>query len=495
MSKPNEALWGGRFAAGMAAAMTAYTESLEVDSEMVAEDIWGSQAHALMLGRQGLISDDDLRVILTWLERARTDYDAGDLVLQPEYEDVHMNVERYLLDGAGAEFGGKLHTARSRNDQVLTDCRLYVRKQLLVLAAALETLAATMLERASAEVETVMPGYTHSQHAQPITFGYWASAHVAGWLRDLRRLANAYELVDLSPLGACAIAGTDLPIDRELTARLLGFSGVQEHALDVTSSRDFLAETLAALSILMLNLSRLSEELVWWSTAEFKLVELDDAYASGSSIMPQKKNPDCAELTRGKAARVLGDLTALLATLKSVSLGYSRDLQEDKPPVWDALRQTLGALATLTGAVGTLKLNRARMRELVDANFAVATQLANHLVAGHGVPFRRAHEIVGRIVGVLSQSGGRLSETAKVVALLAQDGITSDVPTLADVLDPLAGVRRQNSQGGPAPDETRRMIAGLSEALTTAHSEWVQRQARVDAARAETQRLVGGVVG
>ncbi len=479
----------------MAAAMAAYTESLSVDARMVAEDIWGSQAHALMLAECGLLDPDELRDILTWLERARADFESGAFELRPELEDVHMNVERYVTEGAGAGAGGRLHTARSRNDQVLTDCRLYVRRRLLEVRAATLAIVEAMLARAATETETVMPGYTHSQHAQPITFGFWASAHASAWLRDLRRLAAAYDAVNRNPLGACALAGTDLPIDRGLTTDLLGFAGLAEHALDATSSRDFLLETTSALTLLMLGLSRLSEELVWWSSHEFRLIELDDAYTSGSSIMPQKKNPDCAELTRGKAARVVGDLVGLMAVTKSVSFGYSRDLQEDKPPVWDALDQTHGALVTLTGAVRTLKLRPERMRELVDANFAVATQLANWLVADRRVPFRQAHEIVGALVGSFSRAGRTFADVATVVEGLAAQGVEAGEAEMADVLDPLAGVRRQASQGGPSPAEVQRMIAGLQADLAAAHQAFETDAAAVDAAQARTAARVAAVVG
>ncbi|NUP98805.1 MAG: argininosuccinate lyase [Armatimonadetes bacterium] len=491
----SDSLWGGRFEAAMAAAMTAYTESLDVDRRMVAEDIWGSQAHAVMLAQCGIISDDDLAVILTWLERAREDHEAGRLQLKPELEDVHMNVERYLIDGAGPEYGGRLHTARSRNDQVLTDARLYVRARLLETETLLIHLCGAMLDLAEAHAETVMPGYTHSQHAQPITLGYWASAHVSAWSRDLRRLRQVYEIVNESPLGACALAGTDLPIDRHLTAELLGFERVHEHALDVTSSRDFLIESVAALSILMLGLSRLSEELVWWSTYEFRTVQLDDAYSSGSSIMPQKKNPDCAELTRGKAARVMGDLVQLLTVVKSVSFGYSRDLQEDKPPAWDAFDQVRGALATLAGAVATLRVDPRRMRELVDANFATATQLANWLVAVHGVPFRRAHEIVGRLVGELGKAQQTFTALQEVRRLLGEEGVEADEPTLREVLDPLRGVARQNSLGGPAPEETRRMIAALRERLAAAELDLSRRAEQIAEAKARLRTLIAAALG
>ncbi len=482
MSNASDAPWGGRFSSAMDGAMLAYTQSLAVDARMVAEDIAGSQAHALMLGAVGLLTRDELRVVLSWLEQARIAWEEDTFELRTELEDVHMNVERYLIDGAGPDYGGKLHTARSRNDQVLCDCRLYLRRRLLELEAALHGLARTMLELAGEHLATVMPGYTHSQHAQPISFGYWASAHVSVWCRDLRRLAAAFEVVNQNPLGACALAGTDLPIDRALTAELLGFDSVQEHALDVTSSRDFLAEALAAVALGMVHLSRLAEELVLWSTHEYRLIELDDSFTSGSSIMPQKKNPDCAELTRGKAARVIGSLTALLTTLKSLPMGYSRDLQEDKPPIFDACDQYLGAIVTLTGAVATMRLDRARMRELVEANFAVATQLANWLVAEHGLPFRRAHELTGRLVGALVAEGANLTAHGRVVALLTAEGIAAEAETLADVLDPLAGLARQASFGGPAPAVMQGTMERLDAALAKLEADLRERAEAEEAA-------------
>ncbi len=494
MSDKPANLWSGRFATAMAEAMTAYTSSLAVDRRMVAEDIWGSEAHALMLARAWIITDDDLRHILTWLEKAREDHEAGTFEMKPELEDVHMNVETYIIDGAGPEYGGRLHTARSRNDQVLCDCKLYVRRRLLEAEGALHQLSRALLDLAGEHVDTLMPGYTHSQHAQPITLAYWATAHVCAQLRDARRLRHAYELVNESPLGACALAGTDLPIDRQYTCELLGFDRVHEHALDVTSSRDFLAETLSALAILMVGLSRLSEELVWWSTYEFRFIELSDAFSTGSSIMPQKKNPDPAELTRGKASRVVGDLMQLLTCLKSVSFGYSRDLQEDKPPVWDALDQATGALATLAGAVATMKVNKDRMRELVDANFATATQLANWLVCDHKIPFRRAHEIVGQLVGTLSRSGRTFADLDAVRQQLHAEGILTAPVILAEVLDPVEGLSRQNSLGGPAPTEMRRIIAGCHEGLSGAEADLALRAENVEKARANVARIVAEVV-
>ena len=329
---PSTKLWGGRFSSETTTETQDFTQSADADSRLVAYDIWGSQAHAIMLARCEIISGEDLRQILIWLRRAKEDYDNGSFILKPEKEDVHMNVESYLIDGAGIEYGGKLHTARSRNDQVLVDAHLYIREQILGTQAGLSRLCRVFLKIASNHAQTVMPGYTHMQHAQPISLGFWATAYVSMFFRDLKRLDAAYRLANMNPLGACAIAGTTFAIDRHLTTKLLGFDAVHTHALDVISSRDFIAETLFSLSLLMTNLSRLGEETIYWTTHEFGIAVLDDAYATGSSIMPQKKNPDVVELVRGRCGRVCGELLDLLTNLKGLPLGYSRDLQEDKRP-------------------------------------------------------------------------------------------------------------------------------------------------------------------
>ena len=320
-TKPSTKLWGGRFSSEIATETQDFTQSTDVDSRLIPYDIWASQAHAIMLARREIVSNEDLRQILIWLGRAEEDYANGAFALQPENEDVHMNVESYLIDGAGIEYGGKLHTARSRNDQILVDAHLYTREQILRTQTALSQLCRAFLKIASNHAETVMPGYTHMQHAQPISLGFWATAYVSMFLRDLKRLDAAYALANMNPLGACAIAGTSFAIDRRLTAKLLGFDAVHEHALDAISSRDFIAETLFSLALLMTNLSRLGEELVYWTTHEFGMAVFDDAYAMGSSIMPQKKNPDIAELVRGRCGRVYGDLLNLLTNLKGLPLG------------------------------------------------------------------------------------------------------------------------------------------------------------------------------
>ncbi|MBI1926279.1 argininosuccinate lyase, partial [Candidatus Poribacteria bacterium] len=370
MMNTSTKLWGGRFRSNITAETEDFTQSIEVDSRMVAHDIWGSQAHAIMLARQGIISDDVLRHILRWLAVAEEDFRVGKFVLKPEKEDVHMNVEAYLIEGAGREYGGKLHTARSRNDQVLVDAHLYIREQILETQQRTARLCRTFLSIAQQHTETVMPGYTHTQHAQPISLGFWATAYVSMFTRDLRRLDAAYEIVNLNPLGACALAGTSFPIDRHLTTKLLGFDNVHEHALDVISSRDFIAETLCALALLMANLSRLAEEVVYWTTYEFGMAVLDDAYALGSSIMPQKKNPDIAELIRGRTGRIYAALMDVLTNLKGLPMGYNRDLQEDKPPLWDAFDVIQSCVGILPGLLETIDFKTERMEALANANFA-----------------------------------------------------------------------------------------------------------------------------
>jgi len=488
--------WAGRFAADLADEVLAYSESLSVDSRMLEQDLWGSEAHAIMLARQGLLSAEDLKALLSALSQAREAYRTGEWELDPRWEDVHMNVEKFIAQEgrAGPEAGGKLHTARSRNDQVLVDARLYVREQILTTEERLLDLQGTLLDIAAEHVRTIMPGYTHTQHAQPITLGFWASAYASLWQRDLRRLKNAYGLVNTNPLGACALAGTSFPIDRLLTARLLGFDGVHEHALDLISARDFIAEPLAALAILMAHLSKLSEEIVWWSTYEFGFVEVADAYATGSSIMPQKKNPCVAELTRGKTGQVFGRLMQLLTTMKGLPLGYNRDLQEDKPPLWEAFDTVQLALVTLNGMMRTLTFNTERMAELADANFATATELANYLVREHHLPFRRGHEIVGQTVSQLIAEGKNLTHRARVRELLAEQGIDAPEEALRDVLDPVRCVEAYQSLGSTSPAEVLRMIADLRAQREAHAADVAARRGKIERARQWTQEMIAGVL-
>jgi len=460
---------------------------------MIEMDIWGSQAHVIMLAACGIVSEEEAKAILTHLERARQEFLAGRLQLKPELEDVHMNVESYVIEGAGPEFGGKLHTARSRNDQVLTDAKLQAREEVLETQKALATLQQALLNLAEAEAETVMPGYTHVQHAQPITFGFWASAYAAALSRDQRRLANAFEIVNTCPLGACALAGTSFPINRQLTAKLLGFDSVQEHALDAVSSRDAFAETLFALAMLAGNLSRLAEELVFWSSYEFGMITMADEFASGSSIMPQKKNPCVAELVRGRTGRLYGHLMQLLTTLKGLPFGYNRDLQEDKPPLWSAFDDIKDILAVLPEAVATMTLNRERMKELAAANFSTATELANFLVRERKLAFRKSHEIVGKTVLALIERGCTLEDVSECQAILKEQGIEISLEELERVVNPDQAILVYKSQGSSSPKEVRRMVRELKREMKQSLALVEKRMNSIHKAKKLTEAVTQGV--
>lgn len=494
MEKPSKKLWGGRFSADLSDIALAYSESTQADGRMTAEDIWGSEAHAIMLAACGIISETDLREILKWLEQARADWEAGRLELKPELEDVHMNVEMYLRRGAGPEFGGRLHTARSRNDQVVTDCKLHLRTRLLDIREKLADLQEALLQRAQGQEATVMPGYTHTQHAQPISLAFWLTSYVALFERDQERLAAAYKHTNTSPLGAAALAGTSFPTDRRLTAQLLGFESVQEHALDCVSARDFVAEALAALAILMANLSKLAEEFVLWSTWEYRLLEIDDAYASGSSIMPQKKNPCIAELARGKVGLVYGRLMQILTMMKALPSGYNRDLQEDKPPLWEALDTVESTLVALRAMMETVKFNTERMRELVRQNFATATELANYLVAEHGLPFRTCHEIVGGLVATLIREGKTLEDVERVQEYLQAHRVTLTKEEIVSVVDATACLYRQRSLGSTGPAEVRRMMRRLQRSVAKSRTETQQQREKINSARQKVAALVKRVL-
>ncbi|MFQ6132579.1 MAG: argininosuccinate lyase [Armatimonadota bacterium] len=472
----------------------AYSESTTADSHMIAEDIWGSQAHAIMLGRQGIIAPDVLRSILSCLEEARQDHQRGKLKLKARLEDVHMNVEDYVRRKAGPDAAGRLHTARSRNDQVVTDTRMHLRVRLLAVQEALGDLREALLDVAKDHADTVMPGYTHTQHAQPITLGFWATAHAEALSRDADRLAAAYERTNQCPLGACALAGTSFDSDRKLTAELLGFGGVVENSLDAVGSRDFVLEALSALAILAANLSRLCEEVVVWSSHEYGMFELDDAVALGSSIMPQKKNPCVAELARGRAGLVYGALMHTLSALKSVPGGYNRDLQEDRLPLWESLHASEGNLRIMAHVIGTMEFHTERMAELAGANFATATELANYLVAERGMAFRECHEMVGGTVAALAQEGKTFADLERVGELLAAKGVELNTEELRSLLDPAQCVARQRSLGSTAPREVRRMARKLRQGVQRDRRGVAKRRASLSAARRRTQQVVDAVL-
>jgi len=389
-------LWGGRFSQETDPAVEAFSASIDFDRALARYDIRGSIAHARMLGAVGIVSAAESAELIAGLEAVLGEIERGEFPFDPKLEDIHMNVESRLRRKVGA-LAGKLHTGRSRNDQIATDLALYLRDAALAAQRGIAALRGVLLERAAEHVETVLPGYTHLQRAQPVRLAHHWLAFEELFSRDAGRFADMRARVARSPLGAGALAGTTLPLDRGMTARELGFDGPSANSMDSVASRDHALEFLAAAAITMVNLSRLSEELVLWSTAEFGFVELADAYATGSSLMPQKKNPDVPELVRGKAGRAVGNLVALLTTVKGLPLTYNRDLQEDKEPLFDSARTLADSLAVTAGALATLRVNGDRMRAAAEDPLLLATDLAEALVR-EGVPFREAHEAVGKVV-------------------------------------------------------------------------------------------------
>ncbi len=483
-------LWGGRFKKDFTSGVEDFLQSVEVDERMVLEDIWGSEAHAIMLARCNIISGKDLKKILYWLERARKDHASGKLILRKKDEDVHMNVEKYVISGAGPEYGGKLHTARSRNDQVIVDSKLHIRVRLMDVEDKVIGLQKAFMELAQKNIDTPAPGYTHTQDAQPITLGFWASAYVSMLSRDIRRLRNAYDVVDSNPLGACAVAGTSFKTDRRITTKLLGFSKVHRHALDVVSSRDWVAESLCTLTILASNLSKLAEELVLWSTYEFGVIELDDSYSSGSSIMPQKKNPCVAELIRGRTGRVYGCLMQLLTTMKGLPMGYNRDLQEDKPPLWAALDDVGAALDLSAGMISTMKVRKDRLLELSGANFSTATELANHLVREQGMSFRKSHEIVGELVGELSRNGLTFMDFDAVDAALKKQGVKVERADMKSIFDPAENIRTYKSMGSASPKEVASMLSESRKQMAKDMKSLDSRRKSIENAKSLTEDVV-----
>ncbi len=454
------ALWGGRFSGDPAEDMVRFSQSIDVDLRMAREDIAGSRAHARMLAEAGLLDGEELARILQGLDEVEEEILSGAWVPGAELEDIHMAVEHRLIERIGP-VAGKLHTARSRNDQVATDLRLWLRARLRELAGDLEGLVEVLLDRVDADGRTLMPGYTHLQRGQPIWLGHHLLAHAWALTRDLERIDGALDRVDRSPLGACAMAGTPHPIDRERTAELLGFRGLIENAMDAVSARDHVLETASACAILCATLSRMAAELVLWSSREFDFVRLGEGYATGSSIMPQKRNPDAAELVRGRAARIQGVLAGLLALVKGLPMSYNRDLQEEREPLMDAVEGTAACVRILQGVWRTLTVRKDRFERELQGDFALATELADHLAA-RGVPFREAHHAAGRAVRLCEERGTDL-------AGLTLDDLRAihpafDASALA-ALDPVRAAERRVSRGGTAWSEVRRQVGLLRELL------------------------------
>ncbi|MEQ8246366.1 MAG: argininosuccinate lyase [Alphaproteobacteria bacterium] len=456
------ALWGGRFAAGPSAIMARINASIDVDRRLYKQDIAGSRAHCRMLVDAGIIPAADGTAILGGLDTIEGEIDAGTFTFSAALEDIHMNVEARLKALIG-EPAGRLHTARSRNDQVATDFRLWVRDAIDGLDAGLADLQHSLLARADEHAETIMPGFTHLQTAQPVTFGHHLLAYAEMIDRDRGRLRDARARLNESPLGAGALAGTSFPIDRHRTATALGFDRPAANSLDAVSDRDFAIEFLAACSLAAVHLSRLAEEIVIWMSAPFRFVTLSDAFSTGSSMMPQKRNPDAAELVRGKSGRVIGDLTALLVTLKGLPLTYFKDMQEDKEPVFDAYDSLELSVAAMSGMVRDLSVHAPAMRAAAAQGFSTATDLADWLVREAGVPFRDAHEIAGRAVRTAEAKG-----CPDLAGLTLDDLRAIDPRFEAGVLDVLSvesSVASRNSYGGTAPTRVREQIAAFRARL------------------------------
>ena len=452
--------WGGRFAEGPDARVAAFTESISFETRLAPYDIRGSIAHARMLSTIGVLGADEFGAIEAGLKAIEARIAAGEFPWDAALEDVHMNIEARLTEDIGA-LGKKLHTARSRNDQVATDVRLWLRDTLDALIGEVNRLRAGLIELAEREADTIMPGFTHMQVAQPVTFGHHMLAWQAMLARDAERLAQIRTRANVLPLGAAALAGTTFPIDREMVAEELGFDGVIDNSLDAVSDRDFAIEFVSAAATIMMHLSRFSEELILWMSPAFDFVELPDRYCTGSSIMPQKKNPDVAELTRGKTARVQGHLTALLTLMKGQPLAYNRDNQEDKIPMFDSA-DTVGACVALFADMAPhIAVKREQCREAARRGFATATDLADYLVRA-GVAFRDAHEIVGNCVSRAIREGCDLAELELATLREYSDAIGEDV---YEVLTLEGSVAARNHIGGTAPDQVRAAAARARQTL------------------------------
>jgi argininosuccinate lyase len=460
MANESSKLWGGRFSSNTDAAMDDFHSSIRFDSRMYRQDIQGSIAHAGMLGKQGIIPADDALLIQQTLTEILSDIEAGKVAFSVSAEDIHMNVETLLIARIG-DVGKRLHTGRSRNDQVALDLRMYLRDEIVRLDNALADLLTVLLDTAEAHLNTIMPGYTHLQRAQPITLAHHLMAYVQMFGRDRDRLADCAGRLDVMPLGSGALAGTTYPLNRDAVADALGFSAITENSLDGVSDRDFVLELASDLSIVMVHLSRFCEEIILWSSAEFAFIELDDAYATGSSIMPQKKNPDAAELIRGKSGRVFGDLMGLLAMMKGLPLAYNKDMQEDKEAIFDAVDTVLGCLPIFTRMIATMRVKQATMRKAAAGGFTNATDMADYLVK-KGMPFRESHEVIGRMVAHCIGAGCAIEDltldTLKTFSALIEQDVYGAIS-----LETCVGERKV--VGGPSPDMVAAAIAGARKRL------------------------------
>ncbi len=461
------ALWGGRFSAKPADALAALSLSTHFDWRLARYDIRGSRAHARVLHGAALLDDDELTAMLEALDRLDTDVESGAFVPVPEDEDVHTALERGLIERAGPELGGRLRAGRSRNDQIATLLRMWLREAARRIAGGTLDVIDALLDQAQAHPDAPMPGRTHMQHAQPVLLAHHLGAHVQALLRDVERLRDWDARAALSPYGSGALAGSSLGLDPAAVAAELGFDAPVENSIDGTASRDVAAEAAFVLAMLAVDLSRIAEEIIVWATAEFGYVALDDSYSTGSSIMPQKKNPDVAELARGKAGRLIGNLTGLLATLKAQPLAYNRDLQEDKEPLFDSVDQLELLLPAMAGMVGTLDFQTERLAELAPAGFTLATDLAEWLVR-QGVPFRTAHHAAGACVRLAESRGVELAELSEMELAAVHPELTTDVRR---VLNVAGSINSRDSYGGTAPDRVAEQLQRTRRAAD-GHRSW-----------------------
>lgn len=453
-------LWGGRFTGSAEDWVDEFGASIGFDQELAKQDIEGSIAHATMLAKCGIVTEAEAENIIQGLRKLEQQASNGELEYSAKLEDIHLNIEHHLTELIGPT-GGKLHTARSRNDQVATDMHLYLKDQVSEIIELVSEFQRALVQQAEQNIETLMPGYTHLQRAQPISFAHHLMAYFWMLDRDKQRFADSMKRINLSPLGAGALAGTTFPIDRHMTAEILGFEGIYENSLDAVSDRDFILEFLSDSSILMMHLSRLCEELILWSSEEFQFIELSDAFTTGSSIMPQKKNPDMAELIRGKTGRVYGSLMGLLTVLKGLPLAYNKDMQEDKEGMFDTVKTVKGSLKIFAGMVSTMKVKSGEMGESVKKDFSNATELADYLAA-KGVPFREAHEIVGKLVLECIQKGCYLADLPMEAYKSMNPLFEEDI---FEALNPYNAVKRRNSAGGTGFSQVKLQIEKAKTSL------------------------------
>jgi len=461
-------LWGGRFIKGTDKVVEDFHSSISFDQRLYRHDIRGSMAHARMLGKQGIISPDEAAAIVAALKGILADIEAGKVEFDVGAEDIHMNIEKLLTERIG-DTGRKLHTARSRNDQVALDVKMYLMEEIAETIELLIKVQEVLLELAETHTDTVMPGYTHLQRAQPVTFGHHLMAYFQMFKRDIERMADCCRRTDVMPLGSGALAGTTFPLDRNAVAKELGFAGITENSLDGVSDRDFAIEFCAAAALIMMHLSRFCEEIILWSSAEFRFIELDDAYSTGSSIMPQKKNPDVAELIRGKTGRIYGDLMALLTIMKSLPLAYNKDMQEDKEALFDAVDTVKGCLLVFTPMVRTMRVIKENMARAARGGFTNATEVADYL-AKRGVPFRKAHEIVGKLVLKCIQKDKTLDELTLDEFRAAYPQIDVDI---YDAINIEKCVSARIIPGGPAPQAVDGAVAQGRNWVREVREKWL----------------------